>query len=166
MSDRGEPAAAGPSSSSSSSGVDVVRKVRVHKLRGAPSASLQQSPSLQAQMDRRIAEIIPGLADLSVSGADRDGALAAARDLREQRLRREAALAAELKELEDIYDFSVPNAVDRPAAAAAALAGAGGSGPWKQQLRAKPRRIVLSPYQYEMINYQRMLLRKNIWYYR
>jgi hypothetical protein len=25
---------------------------------------------------------------------------------------------------------------------------------------------VLSPYQYEMINYQRMLLRKNIWYYR
>jgi hypothetical protein len=107
-------------------------------------------------MDRRIAEIIPGLAELSVSGSDRDGTLSAARAVRQQRLQRELRLADELRELRDIYDFSVPNPVDDQAP----------SGPWKQQLRAKPRKIVLSPYQYEMINYQRMLLRKNIWYYR
>lgn len=141
---------------SSEGGVDVVRKVRVHKLRGAPSQQVRQSPAMQDAMDRRIAEIIPGLAELNVSGSDRDAALGAARAVREQRLQRELRLADELRELRDIYDMSVPNAVDGDAP----------KGPWKQQLRAKPRRIVLSPYQYEMINYQRMLLRKNIWYYR
>lgn len=171
--------AAGPSGNGSSSNneVDVVRKVRVRKLRGSPfssSASASTSstlqPDVQARMDRRIAEIIPGLAELSVSGADRDGALAAARSVREQRMAREAALAAELRELGDIYDLSVPNPVDELKGAAGAggavAGGAAGAGVWKQQLRAKPRRVVLSPYQYEMINYQRMLLRKNIWYYR
>ncbi|KAI8473903.1 MAG: hypothetical protein J3K34DRAFT_409551 [Monoraphidium minutum] len=144
---------AGPSSEG---GVDVVRKVRVRKLRAAPSQQVQ-SPGVQAAMDARIAEIIPGLAELSVSGPDRDAALGAARGVREQRLQRELRHADELRELRDIYDFSVPNPIDGAAPSA---------GPWKQQLRAKPRKIVLSPYQYEMINYQRMLLRKNIWYYR
>ncbi|KIZ05804.1 hypothetical protein MNEG_2158 [Monoraphidium neglectum] len=145
-------AEAGPSREG---GVDIIRKVRVRKLRGQPSPA-QQSPDVQDAMDRRIAEIIPGLAELSVSGSDRDGTLSAARAVRQQRLQRELRLADELRELRDIYDFSVPNPVDDQAP----------SGPWKQQLRAKPRKIVLSPYQYEMINYQRMLLRKNIWYYR
>jgi hypothetical protein len=150
MSERAE---AGPSSEG---GVDVVRKVRVHKLRGKPSEQLQQSPALQQAMDRRIAEIIPGLAELSVSGEDRDAALGTARALRTQQMQRELALADELRELSTIYDLSVPNAVD----------GALPKGPWKPVPRNKPRKIVLSPYQYEMINYQRMLLRKNIWYYR
>lgn len=151
MSERAEP---GPGSSDP--GVDVVRKVRVRKLRGSGPPGGAPSPALAAAMDARIAEIIPGLAELSVSGADRGAALATARALRTQRLERDAALAGELRELRDIYDLAVPNAVD----------GDLPKGPWKQQLRAKPRRIVLSPYQYEMINYQRMLLRKNIWYYR
>jgi hypothetical protein len=150
MSGHGE---AGPSSEG---GVDVVRKVRVHKLRGAPSAALRASPEVQHAMDGRIAEIIPGLAELSVSGGDRGAALAAARDVRRERLQQELRLADELRELRDIYDLGVPNAVDAELP----------KGPWKQQLRPRPRKIVLSPYQYEMINYQRMLLRKNIWYYR
>jgi len=151
MSDRGAEAG-----TSSEGGVDVVRKVKVHKLRGKPSQQLAHSADVQHAMDRRIAEIIPGLAELSVSGSDRDAALGTARNLRTQRLRRELALASELRELQDIYDMSVPNKVDDEVP----------KGPWKQQPRAKPRKIVLSPYQYEMINYQRMLLRKNIWYYR
>lgn len=146
-------AEAGPSSEG---GVDVVRKVRVHKLRAPPSQKLQQSQSAQEAMDRRIAEIIPGLAELSVSGADREAAISTASAVRQQQLQRELKLADELRELRDIYDFSVRNDVD----------GQLPKGPWKQQLRPKPRKIVLSPYQYEMINYQRMLLRKNIWYYR
>lgn len=146
-------AEAGPSSEG---GADVVRKIRVHKVRGKPSQQLQQSTSAQEAMDKRIAEIIPGLAELSVSGADRESALSSARAVRQQRLQRELKLADELRELRDIYDMGVPNSVDQQLP----------KGPWKQQLRAKPRKIVLSPYQYEMINYQRMLLRKNIWYYR
>jgi hypothetical protein len=149
----------GPSGAAGESGwpgADVVRKVRVHKVRASGPAHAP-SPETERAMDRRIAEIIPGLAELSVSGSDRADALAAAGAVRQQRLQRELRLADELRELRDIYDFSVPNAVDDPP---------GGGGPWKQQLRPRPRKIVLSPYQYEMINYQRMLLRKNIWYYR
>jgi hypothetical protein len=145
----------GEAATSSEGGVDVVRKVRVHKLRGQPNPSLR-SPDVQHAMDGRIAEIIPGLAELSVSAPDRGAALAAARGVRAAKLQQELGLAAELRELRDIYDLSVPNPVDTDLP----------KGPWKQQLRATPRKIVLSPYQYEMINYQRMLLRKNIWYYR
>ncbi|GBF91459.1 hypothetical protein Rsub_04199 [Raphidocelis subcapitata] len=148
--------APGPSGASGEAGADVVRKVRVHKVRASGPLRAPSSEAEQA-MDRRIAEIIPGLAELSVSGADRAGAIAAAGAVRTQRLQRELKLADELRELRDIYDFSVANPVDGAPA---------GGGPWKQQLRPRPRKIVLSPYQYEMVNYQRMLLRKNIWYYR
>jgi hypothetical protein len=78
--------------------------------------------------------------------------------VRLRRLAEEQARAAELLELDDIYDFSRPNDVD--SLAPGARAG------WSQGLKPRASKIVLSPYQYEMINYQRMLLRKNIWYYR
>lgn len=37
---------------------------------------------------------------------------------------------------------------------------------WQQRLRPAASGVELSHYDYEMVNYQRMLLRKNIWYYR
>jgi len=69
---------------------------------------------------------------------------------------REKARRDDLAEMAHIYDMGVPHAVDKfdP------------SKPWSQSLRPPPRKIQLSQYQTEMINYQRMLLRKNIWYYR
>ena len=63
---------------------------------------------------------------------------------------------SDAKELSNLFDMSVPLALDTPAPDAV----------WNDTKRPNPRKIVLSPYQYEMINYQRMLLRKNIWYYR
>lgn len=73
-----------------------------------------------------------------------------------QRLKQEQQLAAELLELDDIYDFSRANPVDTQQP----------KGTWKHELKPAAKKIVLSPYQYELINYQRMLMRKNIWYYR
>ncbi|KAF8057251.1 TIC56 [Scenedesmus sp. PABB004] len=135
---------------------EALRKVRVHKVRARAPVAVSQSGRAAAAMDARIAEIVPGLAELSLGPTDKAGARAAAAELRASRLAAESALAKELLELDDIYDFSQPHPVDsaRPA------------GPWSQKLKPKARSIKLSPYQYEMINYQRMLLRKNIWYYR
>lgn len=137
--------------------MEVTRRVKVHKIRAKPQA---QSPlnrqRLDAALDKRISEIIPGLADLSLSDQTMAGARDTAREIRMERLQKEQQHAEELKELHDIYDMSKPNPVDKEMP----------EGPWSQQIRPKPRRIVLSPYQYEMINYQRMLMRKNIWYYR
>jgi hypothetical protein len=107
-------------------------------------------------MDQRISEIIPGLADLSLSGPALSGARETAKEIRMQRLKQEQQQAAELLELDDIYDFSIPNDVDMQMP----------KGTWSQKLKPAARSIKLSPYQYEMINYHRMLMRKNIYYYR
>lgn len=136
---------------------EAVRKVRVHKVRGSKQSPLAgMSQSSAAAMDQRISEIIPGLADLSLSSSAMTGARETAREIRMQRLKQEQQQAQELLELDDIYDFSRSNPVDtqRP------------QGTWSQKLKPSAKKIVLSPYQYEMINYQRMLMRKNIWYYR
>ncbi len=125
-----------------------VRKIRVHKLRPATAnpdsiklnAKLEQDRN--AEMDRRIAELIPGIAELSVSSAamstPSSGALATAADVRKRQQLREEAHRAEVLELNDIYDMSVPNKVDleRPP-----------EGAWSQELRPRVRKIVLSPYQ-------------------
>jgi hypothetical protein len=84
------------------------------------------------------------------------GAREAAREIRMNRLKQEQQVAAELLELDDIYDFKKRHPVDTKLP----------DGPFSQKLKPQARKIKLSPYQYEMINYQRMLLRKNIWYYR
>jgi hypothetical protein len=107
-------------------------------------------------MDQRISEIIPGLSDLSLSTSALSGARETAREIRMQRQRQEQQQAAELLELDDIYDFSKRNPVDTQLP----------QGTWTQKVKPAAKKIVLSPYQYEMINYQRMLMRKNIWYYR
>ncbi len=146
-------------SESPDGGVDVVKRIRIHKVRGRsagePDTKQQASGGLRERMEMRIAEIIPGIAELPVSGqglAGRD----TARDIVSARLQREQQHAEELRELQDIYDMRKHNPVED----------AQPEGPWTQRMRPRPRRIVLSPYQYEMINYQRMLMRNNIWYYR
>lgn len=136
------------------------RKVRLHKSKptSAPDMPKADQRMLHASMDRAIAELIPGLADLSLSGSHLlpPSALEAASGVRESKMTREQAHRAELLELHNIFDMSVPNAVtDAPPPPG-----------WQPKVRPTPRRIILSPYQYEMINYQRMHLRKNIWYYR
>jgi hypothetical protein len=143
--------------SSEEGGVDVVKRVRVRKLRSSTdSGNGAADEARAAAMDRRIAEIIPGIADISISNDSVAGSMSTAREIRRVHMRREQEHAEELRELSSIYDMRIRHPMDdaRP------------SGPWQQEIRPKPRRIVLSQYQYEMINYQRMLLRKNIWYYR
>lgn len=137
-----------------------VRKVRVHKIKSSSgSGSEIADEKRNAGIDRRIAELIPGLADVSVSEQAMEGSVNAARDIRLRKQAREEQMKADTKELQQIYDFSKSNPVDKvpedhdPAT-------------WQQALRPKPRKVELSSYQAEMINYQRMLLRKNIWYYR
>jgi hypothetical protein len=132
---------------------ELQKKVRVRKMRGPPTAVPEH---IAQRMDRRVAEIIPGLADLSLPDSLAAGAQQTAKELRIERLRKEQEVANELAELQDLYNFNKPHPVDQQLP----------TGPWTQQLRPTPRRIVLSQYQTEMINYQRMLLRKNIWYYR
>lgn len=102
-----------------------------------------------------MAEIIPGLADLNLTESSLAGAEETARQIRLEKIRKEVDHKKELRELEDIYDFSIPHPVDTVFPDS-----------FVQQMRPTPRKVVLSPYQYEMINYQRMLMRKNIWYYR
>lgn len=132
------------------------RKVRVHKVRSKAPSPIQQSSKTAASMDKRISEILPNLADLSLSDPAMSGARETAREIRMQRLKQEQQVAQELLELEDIYDFSKRHPVDykRPEV------------PFTQKIKPRARQIRLSPYQYEMINYQRMLMRKNIYYYR
>lgn len=132
------------------------RKVRVHKkVHAASSLQGQAAQERDAEMDKRIAELIPGLADLSVSAPSQQ-ALQSAASVRASITSREEARRKEAAELANIFDMSVHNPVDK----------ADPSKPWVQKFRPPPKRVVLSHYQYEMINYQRMLLRKNIWYYR
>lgn len=104
-------------------------------------------------MDRRIAQLIPALAELSVGEAE---TLTTATEVRRRAQAREEERRSEIMELGTIFDMSKPNPVDTQLPAE----------PWTQTLRPRVRKVVLSPYQYEMINYQRMLTRKNIWYYR
>mmetsp|Transcript_11352 Transcript_11352/g.19868 ORF Transcript_11352/g.19868 Transcript_11352/m.19868 type:complete len:248 (-) Transcript_11352:471-1214(-) len=140
-----------------------VRKVRVHKLRppskSAPTDTEGQPSQAErdADVERRIAELIPGIAELSVSNAAQANAQRGAAEVRQRMQDREAALREEVKELQTVYDMSVPHPVDFQTSSAQN---------WSQTLRPPPKRIQLSHYQLEMINYQRMLLRKNIWYYR
>lgn len=149
---------------STSSGVPSVRKIRIRKLRAPVSESLAADEQQQRNtaMDRRIAELIPGLAELQLGSAAaaapgaRASALNAAAEVRQKVQAREEARRSELLELANIFDMAKPNAVDTKQP----------DQPWSQALRPRVRKVVLSPYQYEMINYQRMLMRKNIWYYR
>ncbi|KAG1675778.1 hypothetical protein FOA52_012434 [Chlamydomonas sp. UWO 241] len=153
----------GSASEDAGSSAPRVRKVRVHKIRrdvnSADEVALSKGEKQErdAALDRRIAELIPGLADLSVSAPP--GASAIASEVRQKLLSREDAHKAELLELRSIYDMAKPNAVE------SALP-AGGMDEWEQTMRPRVRKVQLSPYQYEMINYQRMLMRKNTWYYR
>jgi len=145
-----------PIPGSESEASEGYRKVRVHKVRSKAPIAISQSSKTAQAMDQRISEIIPAIADLNLSDPALAGSRETAKQIRMQRLKQEQEVAAELLELGDIYDFSREHPVDsqRP------------EGPWTQKLKPKAKKIVLSPYQYEMINYQRMLLRKNIWYYR
>lgn len=133
-----------------------VARVIVHKNFGSPNPNIQDEQEFNRNVDKRIAQILPSIADVAVNEQTLKGAEEYAKELRLTKFRREQAFRTELRELEDIYDMSVPNAADM----------AVHDGPWEQKLRPVPRKVVLSHYQHEMINYQRMLLRKNIWYYR
>jgi hypothetical protein len=69
--------------------VAPVRKVRVHKVtRQAPivgdAGDGAPGPSSSAAMDRSIAELIPGLAELNLSSSDRAASLRAASSARER----------------------------------------------------------------------------------
>ncbi|KAG2428682.1 hypothetical protein HXX76_011387 [Chlamydomonas incerta] len=135
----------------------VTRKIRLHKVMRPLDES---SPSSQEQhMDRRLAEILPAIADLPMPGPSGvGGSPADARAVEMRRLRGTQQELAQMEALElaTLFDMSKSHPLDNAAPAT----------PWKGELRPVPRKIVLSPYQYEMINYQRMLMRKNIWYYR
>lgn len=163
------PAAASSSPAIPLDGQDY-RRVKVHKVRRAPSAAAGAASSSNAGAAAdsaadaadvgRLAALVPALADLSLApgGADARDARDSAAQARRARLAREQAHALELRELRDVYDMAAPNPVDREPHPDGAE--------WKQELKPLPRRIKLSRYQAEMINYQRMLMRKNIWYYR
>ena len=159
-----------PSSSYADDGVGdkpIVRKIRIHKVRPSAAAASdtlkhdKEDEERNAAMDRRIAELIPGIAELSVSSGaiNMKGAVSIAADIRKKQLSREEAHRAEVVELASIFDMSQPNKADGEAPPEGVEA-------WSQELRPRVRRVQLSPYQYEMINYQRMLMRKNTWYYR
>ena len=126
----------------------VLRRIRIHKVK--PTSKLDIAVSDEdrnASLDRRIAELIPGIADLSLSAASIIGPSSTASEIRKKQLSREEAHRAEITELGSIFDMSRPNPVDNEAP----------EGPWSQELRPRVRRVQLSPYQYEMINYQRMV---------
>jgi hypothetical protein len=142
------------------------RRVKVHKVRRAPSTAAAAAGAASSAEDDnnadvgRLAALVPALADLALApgSADARAARDSAAQARRARLAREQAHAQELRELRDIYDMAAPNSVDREPHPDGAQ--------WTQELKPLPRRIKLSRYQAEMINYQRMLMRKNIWYYR
>lgn len=146
------------------------RKVRLHKivkpvLTGEDASSSasrnKEDAERTAAMDRRIAELIPGLADLNVSSANASApkAMQIASEIRAKQLaRRQEAHRAESVELANIYDMSLPNPVETTKIPP--------PGEWEQELRPRVRKVNLSSYQFEMINYQRMILKRNVWYYR
>lgn len=140
---------------------NTVRKVRIHKLRPATAPSAAGAPSdaaRDAAIDRKIAELIPGLAELSVSESAQSGALKVASSVRKTQQAKDEVSRAQAAEMASIFDMSKPHPLDN--------AKPDPSKAWSQTLRPPAKRIVLSHYQAEMINYQRMHLRKNIWYYR
>lgn len=137
-----------PGSSYDTGEKPIVRRIRIHKVK--PSSKLDIGVSEKernASLDRSIAELIPGIADLSVSAASIIGPSSTATEIRKKQLSREEAHRAEITELGSIFDMSRPNPVDNEVH----------EGPWSQELRPRVRRVQLSPYQYEMINYQRMV---------
>eukprot|EP00200_Dunaliella_tertiolecta_P001420 CAMPEP_0202347392 /NCGR_PEP_ID=MMETSP1126-20121109/5773_1 /ASSEMBLY_ACC=CAM_ASM_000457 /TAXON_ID=3047 /ORGANISM="Dunaliella tertiolecta, Strain CCMP1320" /LENGTH=244 /DNA_ID=CAMNT_0048938935 /DNA_START=63 /DNA_END=794 /DNA_ORIENTATION=+ len=141
-----------------------MRKLRLHKrpASAAASSSSQQEPgdgpSSSAALSSRVSELIPGIADLSLSSAEQgSGPLDVASAVVQRHQARERARRDDLAEMAHIYDMGVPHPLDTKYDA---------SKPWSQSLRPPPRKVQLSQYQTEMINYQRMLLRNNRWYYR
>ena len=135
------------------------RRIRIHKIKPSSltsDASVSSDKSLHAAMDRRIAELIPGLAGLNVASSASKESLKVAGEVREKQMAKQESNIAEILELKTIFDMSKPHPLDdKPH-----------EGIWEQQLRPRVRKVQLSPYQYEMINYQRLLMRKNTWYYR
>ncbi|MEW5302197.1 MAG: hypothetical protein WDW36_005001 [Sanguina aurantia] len=108
-------------------------------------------------MDQSISEIITGLAEVSLAGTGlQPASAAAAQEARERVMSRHEAAMAEERELGDIFNMQVRHPGDFPALPES----------WRQVIRPQPKKIHLSQYQTEMINYQRMLMRKNVWYYR
>mmetsp|Transcript_2994 Transcript_2994/g.7392 ORF Transcript_2994/g.7392 Transcript_2994/m.7392 type:complete len:250 (-) Transcript_2994:586-1335(-) len=152
-----------PPSEASGSGSDEgleqqpnsIRKIRVHKFRQTAPPAGANDAAHNAMIDRKIAELIPGIADLSVSEGAQKGALKVASSIRQKQQQRDEVARAQAAEMAHIFDMSRPHALDNAKPEN-----------WSQTLRPPPRRVVLSSYQAEMINYQRMHLRKNIWYYR
>ncbi|GFR45615.1 hypothetical protein Agub_g7022 [Astrephomene gubernaculifera] len=139
----------------------VARRIRLHKVMRPldESGTGRSQEEYNQHMDRRIAEILPAIADLPIPGPSAGLSLpeeSRALELRRLRSAKHEIAQAEALELATLFDMSMPHQLDN----APPLT------PWTGALRPVPRKIVLSPYQYEMINYQRMLLRKNIWYYR
>lgn len=131
---------------------DSLRRVRVHKTRHTASPA---GDAQNAVLDRKIAELIPGIAELSVSAKSQKGALKTASSVRQRQQDRDEVARAQAAELASIFDMSKPHPVDSVMPEN-----------WSQTLRPPAKKVVLSHYQAEMINYQRMHLRKNIWYYR
>lgn len=136
----------------------MTRKIRLHKaarpLLADDQASGSSAQAFNLQLDKHVPEIMAGIADLPI-------ARPALGDAQTEEMRRlyqtqQSMAQAEARELNTVLDMSVPHPLDN----------APPPTPWTGEMRPTPRSIKLSPYQYEMINYQRMLMRKNIWYYR
>jgi hypothetical protein len=126
---------------------DAVRKVRIHKIkRQNISEAISNSSARQdaAALDRKVAELIPGIADLGLSSAGPSTQRPASAFVSRQK-----ALEQELQEMADIYDLDRPNPVDVPEPAQAST--------WKQTMRPTPKRIVLSQYQVLLFCSKRML---------
>ena len=164
----GSTGAAGPSEGPASNGI-LMRKVKLHQVvrplsvdgtsssaaafaNEADDDASQRHQYRNAAIDRRIAEILPSLADLPILGGPSTSAPALDERSRLRRTKDELA-AGEALELATIFDMTVPHPNDNKLP----------DQPWAPTTRPTPRKITLSSYQYEMINYQRMLLRKNIW---
>ncbi|GLI59296.1 hypothetical protein VaNZ11_001149 [Volvox africanus] len=147
--------------SPSNSSQIVTRKIRLHKVMRPleVDGTGRSQADFNEHIERRIAEILPSIADLpvilknTIPSLPSDGRALELRRL--QNTQQEVAFS-EAQELARLFDMSKPHPLDN----------APPPTPWAGALRPVPRKIVLSPYQYEMINYQRMLMRKNIWYYR
>lgn len=160
------PASASPTSSGTDTQQGLpFKKVRIHKVKGKrPTADSGYDDLL----DRRIAEIVPGLADLSLADtkAMTTESRKTAKDVREafnrkfesvqRQQRKEAQIIAENLELKEIFDFTKPHPVDN-------LPPPEG---WVQKQRPTPKKVRLSWYQQNMVQYLRFLQSKNIWYYR
>ncbi len=134
----------------------MTRRIRLHKAaRPLDEASGNSFQASNLQLGKHVEEIVAGIADLPIP---RSPALEDAQTVEMRRLRQtqRSMAQAEGNEINSLFDMSKPHPLDD----------APPSTPWTGEMRPTPRKAVLSPYQLEMINYQRMLMRKNIWYYR